>query len=203
MQHIGKRDSIKDWLCGFDENTSFVMKYMRYNSPEKCALFYEKGVYLTLCGMDELSIYSGAKPIEQLMKKPDKLYVNDVDITGDWHYDGLYVPDNLIVVCDLYHIYDFDKERVEIDVCGIYTNDEKFSEKYLKSIHNMIDIGYIFGFGECFYLRSANAATTMSLFNEFEFYKNKHGNAVGCTITVDDVDKRCSDTDTSRTFLFD
>lgn len=88
-------DELKEWLDQFDPvSTSFLLE-PKYDGTS-CSLIYEKGVLVSAStrgnGYTGSDITENVKTIKNI---PLKLKVNQTDVTNDWHYENIYVPDKI------------------------------------------------------------------------------------------------------------
>lgn len=70
---------------------------------------------------------------------------------------------------------------------AVYSDNKEFSDKFLISQHNMLDIVHIFGFLEPWYVRCMDANTVLKMVDEFEdkFLHNQDYCMDGCVIKID------------------
>lgn len=75
---------------------------------------------------------------------------------------------------------------------GVICNDEYFTNKYLKSQHNCLDVAYLFGFEHGWYVRCLDVYTLLSVLYEFEerFLKTQDFCMDGAVVKIDNIENQ-------------
>ena len=84
---------LKEWLNQFDSVDNTFLVEPKYDGTS-CSLIYKDGILVQAStrgdGYKGSDITENVKTIRSI---PLRLCVNDTDVTGDWHYEDIYVPD--------------------------------------------------------------------------------------------------------------
>jgi len=85
-------NELKDWLSQFNESFIVEPKY----DGTSCSIIYRDGVLVEAStrgdGYKGSDITENVKTIKNV---PLKLKVNETGVTGDWHYEDIYVPNEI------------------------------------------------------------------------------------------------------------
>ena len=88
-------DDLKEWMKQFNSPSTNFLLEPKYDGTS-CSLIYENGKLISAStrgnGYIGSDITENVKTIKNI---PLTLRVNDTDVTNDWHYENIYVPERI------------------------------------------------------------------------------------------------------------